>query len=105
MPDRVRQQTASGDCVCGGTGLLTTLTEDGGYTGPFICPRCYVRAAERDRYRAERDRLRAELQEAHTWLEGAGIDDCEHRGYEGTKLCRFAEALRDIPDQDGQHRG
>lgn len=54
--------------------------------------------ADRERLRAERDRLRAELQEAHTWLEGAGIDDCEHRGYEGTKLCRFAETLRDIPD-------
>lgn len=50
--------------------------------------------AERDRYRAERDRLYVELKEAHTWLEAAGLDDCEHRGYEGTKLCRFAEALR-----------
>lgn len=29
-------------CVCGGTGLLTTLTENGGNTGPMICPRCYV---------------------------------------------------------------
>lgn len=49
---------------------------------------------ENARYRADRNLLYAELKEAHTWLEGAGIDDCEHRGYEGTKLCRFAAVLR-----------
>lgn len=51
-------------------------------------------AAEIQRLRELVDRLRVELQEAHTWLEGAGIDDCEHCGYEGTKPCRFAEAIR-----------
>lgn len=30
------------DCICGGTGLVTRLTEGGGTTGPEVCTRCHV---------------------------------------------------------------
>lgn len=36
------------DCVCGGTGIVTRLTDGGGNTGPEVCTRCYVRRVPRN---------------------------------------------------------